>query len=259
MEPSSAGLITDGRNESRFTPSDPVFSGLADAQKTLVARVREGEAMDWWKVAVLDDALQKQNRSWSKRYRQTAFERIRKGAAPGWLYKSMGKRSAYFLELFQAEPSLPKEFRATAHDLKRADDARLRSRILQTIAMAVEDYRAVRSRDPVETAEMPPLRNAKEGARWMKARAEQHEDDLRRLLEPYVEAVDSMIATTIPDPLNEIRWKRWLLLRSRVHDELALRAVRGDKAPDVLVDLARFQEARLAYRWLLSVGTHFQS
>jgi hypothetical protein len=252
-------LIPRRQDESQLSPADPIFKGLSDAQKTLIERARAGEAREWWRRDELDDALQKIDRTWPKRKRQAAFDQIRGVGVPGWIYKSVGKRSAYLLELFQAEPTLPKEFRATVEELSRADDSRIRARILQAIDMAIEDYRAVRARDPFDPSQVPPFRNAKEGERWLHSRGLAREEELRRLLDPYVAAVDSMLSAIIPDEHDELRWLRWQLTHSQTVREIASAKARGLKVRDSSHQLVAFQFARLGYQWLLTVRARLEN
>ncbi len=256
------GLISGARDEYHPSPSDPIFAALSEAQKTLVDLVHEDtvappsdkdgiDGREWWKVAVLDSALQQQRRSWSKRDRQGAFEQIRRARVTGWFYKRKGKRSAYFLETLQSEPSLPKEFRPTVEDLKRTRDTRVRDRILQLVRMALEDYRTVNSRG-----------------------SEHLEEDLRKTIEPYVESIDSMMAAGDPNVPSDWRWRIWKneWIAGRAKEEFDgvdglfpndippdNRAQIALRIADRVLERANSEPGRLMYRWLLRVREYYSA
>lgn len=215
---------------------DPIFSALENAQRTLLGKVSDSEPVEWWRKDPLNDALRKMDRSWGKRKRDAAFDLIRAREVPGWHYKQKGKRSAYILERFLGEPSLPGEFRATADDIARADDARLRSRILQAIAMAIDDYRARSSRGPAPSQDSHRAHDL-------------FQRELRRVVEPYVGLVDAMLAKGASRTQVKLRWESWLTPRVKA---LGWRpdALNAGSASDFAGDE---YYPRLAFEWLLQV------
>jgi hypothetical protein len=244
-KPRHVGSIPEERDRFHLLSHSPIFPDLEAAQRSLVRATHEGEPKDWWARDRLDGALRERRPKWSKRQRHSAFDLIRERAVPGWLYKAAGRRSAYVLERFENEPSLPPEFRASAEELTRADSDRLRARILEEISMAVDDYRARSSRGP-----------SLEDPRFAQERFQR---GLTEVVEPYIRAVDSMLGRAGAMVPAELRWDPWLESRLISAGWWNPRANTEETHVPIAGIWASGEAHRFGFEWLLRVHDELET